>query len=52
MKKKIFMGLVLLLAPLTLSAESEVKIGKQNITIKDGRMSPEALWAYGTHQCL
>ncbi len=47
MKKKIFMGLVLLLAPLTLSAESEVKIGKQNITIKDGRMSPEALWAMG-----
>ena len=47
MKKRIFMGLVLLLAPLTLSAESEVKIGKQNITIKDGRMSPEALWAMG-----
>ena len=47
MKKKIFLGLVLLLAPLTLSAESEVKIGKQNIAIKDGRMSPEALWAMG-----
>ena len=28
-------------------AEETVKIGKQNITIKDGRMTPEALWAMG-----
>ena len=28
-------------------AEESVKIGKQNITVKDGRMTPEALWAMG-----
>ena len=31
----------------TLTAQEEVKIGKQNINIKDGRMTPEALWAMG-----
>ena len=28
-------------------AEESVKIGKQNITVKEGRMTPEALWAMG-----
>ena len=28
-------------------AQENVKIGKQNISIKDGRMAPEALWAMG-----
>jgi len=28
-------------------AQDDVKIGKQNITVKDGRMTPEALWAMG-----
>ena len=43
MKKMIILGLITLMAPLTLSADSDVKIGKQNITVKDGRMTPEAL---------
>ena len=47
MKKMIILGLITLMAPLTLSADSDVKIGKQNITVKDGRMTPEALWAMG-----
>ena len=29
------------------NAQEDVRIGKQNISIKDGRMSPEALWAMG-----
>ncbi|MCR5680624.1 MAG: S9 family peptidase [Prevotella sp.] len=37
----------LLLLPVTNNAEDNVKIGKQNITISDGRMTPEALWAMG-----
>ena len=46
--KKFFLGLLALLAPLsTLQAQEDVKIGKQNITVKDGRMTPEALWAMG-----
>ena len=28
-------------------ANESVKIGKQNITVKEGRMTPEALWAMG-----
>lgn len=28
-------------------ADESVKIGKQNITVKEGRMTPEALWAMG-----
>ncbi len=28
-------------------AQDDVKIGRQNITVKDGRMTPEALWAMG-----
>ena len=41
------MGLLALLAPLSIQAQEEVKIGRQNITVKDGRMTPEALWAMG-----
>ena len=40
----ILTGLILLASP---SKAEDVKIGKQNISIKDGRMSPEALWAMG-----
>ena len=47
MKKTIILGLVALLAPLTLSADNDVKIGKQNISVKDRHMTPEALWAMG-----
>ena len=50
MKKKL-LGLLVLLALLvpfsTLQAQEDVKIGKQHITVKDGRMTPEALWAMG-----
>ncbi len=38
---------VMLILPVTTKAQDEVKIGKQNITVKDGRMTPEALWAMG-----
>ena len=31
----------------TAKADETVKIGKQNISLKDGRMTPEALWAMG-----
>ena len=31
----------------TTQAQNEVKIGKQNITVSEGRMTPEALWAMG-----
>ncbi len=41
------LGLLALLAPLSIQAQEEVKIGRQNITVKDGRMTPEALWAMG-----
>ena len=40
------MGLAALLATTTITAE-EVRIGKQNITVEEGRMTPEALWAMG-----
>ena len=44
-------SLLLILAGLVLTATpskaEDVRIGKQNITITDGRMSPEALWAMG-----
>ena len=48
--KKNLLGIVTLLAlftPLISQAQEDVKIGKQNITVKDGRMTPEALWAMG-----
>jgi len=37
----------LILAGSNAKAEETVKIGKQNITVKDGHMTPEALWAMG-----
>ena len=41
----IITSLVLLGSPS--KADNDVKIGKQNITVKDGLMTPEALWAMG-----
>ena len=38
---------LLLLGNGFIKAANDVKIGKQNITISDGRMTPEALWAMG-----
>ena len=43
---------IALVAMLTIStgsaqAQNDVRIGKQNISVKDGRMTPEALWAMG-----
>ena len=40
-------ALVLFMGAGNVNAEETVKIGKQNITVKDGRMSPEVLWAMG-----
>ena len=37
----------LLLSTTIVKADDNVKIGKQNITVKDGLMTPEALWAMG-----
>ena len=49
MKKILLSGLVALTTTLTtsqnLSAQEQVNIAKQHITVKDGRMTPEALWA-------
>ena len=50
MIKKTLSGLLVLLtlsAPLTTQAQEDVKIGKQNMTVNDRRMTPEALWAMG-----
>ena len=38
---------VLLWQPCNAKPQSDVKIGKQNITVSNGRMTPEALWAMG-----
>ena len=40
-------AILLMLGSGTTKAQEDVKIGKQNITVKDGRMTPEALWAMG-----
>ena len=40
-------ALALMIGAGTVKAENEVKTGKQNISVKDGRMTPEALWAMG-----
>ena len=40
-------ALMFLIGTGSAKAEETVKIGKQNITVKDGRMTPEALWAMG-----
>ena len=49
MKKNLFVlfALSALLAPLSIQAQEDVKIGRQHITVQDGRMTPEALWAMG-----
>ena len=42
------MILVLLVTLITpAKAQDNVKIGKQNIKVENGRMTPEALWAMG-----
>ena len=38
---------LMFLGCVTVNAEETVKIGKQNVTVSDGRMTPEALWAMG-----
>ena len=38
---------MLLCAAGNVNAQDDVKIGKQNIAVKDGRMAPETLWAMG-----
>ena len=40
-------ALLALSTPLTLKAQNDVNIGKQNITLQSDRMTPEALWAMG-----
>ena len=47
MKKLIIIAAAVLLTAGSVKGEETVKIGKQNITVKDGRMTPEALWAMG-----
>ena len=39
--------LVLTLGTVIAKPQNDVKIGKQNISVTDGRMTPEALWAMG-----
>ena len=38
---------LMLMALSSSNAQNDVKIGKQNVTVDDGRMTPEALWAMG-----
>ena len=47
MKKLMMIAAAMLLTAGSVKAEETVKIGKQNITVKDGLMTPEALWAMG-----
>ena len=47
MKRIIMAAALILMTAGSTNAEEIVKIGRQNITIKDGRMTPEALWAMG-----
>jgi dipeptidyl aminopeptidase/acylaminoacyl peptidase len=47
-KNRIIIILVILASFVTTTkAQDDVRIGKQNITVKGGRMTPEALWAMG-----
>ena len=48
MKKMMtLVAVALLLSATIVKADDNVKIGKQNITVKGGLMTPEALWAMG-----
>jgi dipeptidyl aminopeptidase/acylaminoacyl peptidase len=47
MKRILLAGLVARTAAAPVNAQEEMNIGKQNISVKDRRMSPEALWAMG-----
>ena len=46
-KMMILVATALLLSTTIVKADDNVKIGKQNITVKGGLMTPEALWAMG-----
>ena len=46
-KTSIIIAASLLLLAGNVKSEETVKIGKQNVSITDGRMTPEALWAMG-----
>ncbi|MBR4897642.1 MAG: S9 family peptidase [Prevotella sp.] len=47
MKKLMMIAALMLMALSSSNAQNDVKIGKQNVTVSDGRMTPEALWAMG-----
>ena len=47
MKKTLTLVAAALMLCTTTNAQEDVNIGKNNITVKDGRMTPEALWAMG-----
>ena len=47
MKKLMMIAALMLMALGSSNAQNDVKIGKQNVTVDDGRMTPEALWAMG-----
>ena len=47
MKKLMMIAALMLMALSSSNAQNDVKIGKQNVTVDDGRMTPEALWAMG-----
>ena len=48
MKKMMtLVAVALLLSATIVKADDNVKIGKQNIMVKGGLMTPEALWAMG-----
>ena len=47
MNRLLTLVVVTLMLCTTANAQDDVKIGRQNVTITDGRMTPEALWAMG-----
>jgi len=47
MKQLMMIAALMLMALSSSNAQNDVKIGKQNVTVDDGRMTPEALWAMG-----
>ena len=47
MKKSLIMVLAALMLAINIEAQDDVNIGRQNITLANDRMTPEALWAMG-----
>ena len=47
MKRILTLAVATLMVAGSVNAQETVKIGKQNITVSDRRMTPEALWAMG-----